>query len=254
MRVLQKCFSREDVPQMLVTDNGSQFCAAELKTLLDSIGCRHLRTAPRYPCSNGIAENLVKMLKSAIFSANPRTILELEILLDNFLLQYRNAAHTTTKESPAKLFKARSLRSSLRCVDLIDDVYLRGNDLRPSRGIITRKIGQATVEITDMTDATVHRCHIDQIHFNETSTSKEAPVEEIQGYPNGETPSTTTEDRRQQPSIPEMSADENIPLALRRPIRRASQIDDLGPVIHIAWLALRIPCVILLLLHLIVYG
>ncbi|VDP92328.1 unnamed protein product [Echinostoma caproni] len=171
MRVLRKCFSREGVPQVLVTDNGSQFCAAELKTWLDNIGCRHLRKTP--PCSNGAAEKFVTTVKSAIASANPRKIVELEILLDNFLLQYRNAAHATIKESPAKLFKARSLRSSLRWVDSSDVVYFRGNDLRPSRGIITRRISQAMVEITDLTDATVHRRQIDQIHFNETSTLTE---------------------------------------------------------------------------------
>ncbi|VDP90935.1 unnamed protein product [Echinostoma caproni] len=170
MRVLRKCFGREGVPQVLVTDNGSEFCAAELKTWLGSFGCRHLRTAPRHPCSNGAAENLVKTVKSAIASANPRTIFELEILLENFLLQYRNAEHATTKESPAKLFKARSLRSSLRCVDSSDVIYFRRNDLRPSRRIITRKIGQNMVEITDLKDATVHRRHIDQNHINETPT------------------------------------------------------------------------------------
>ncbi|VDP89163.1 unnamed protein product [Echinostoma caproni] len=167
MRVLRKCFSREGVPQVLMTKNGSQLCAAELKTWLDSIGCRHLRTAPRHPCSNGAAENLVKTVESAISSANPRTIVELEILLDNFLLQYRNAAHATTKESPAKLFKARSLLSSLRCVYSSDVVYFRGNELRPSRGIITRKVGQGVAEIAHLVDEMVHRRHINQIHFNQ---------------------------------------------------------------------------------------
>ncbi|VDP73505.1 unnamed protein product [Echinostoma caproni] len=127
MRVLRKCFSREGVPQVLVTDNGSQFCAVELKTWLDSIGCRYLCKAPRHPCSNEAAEILLKTVKSVISSSNPRTIVELEILLDNFLLQYRNAAHATIKESPAKLFIARSLRSSLRYVDS-SDVYVRGNN------------------------------------------------------------------------------------------------------------------------------
>ncbi|VDP88754.1 unnamed protein product [Echinostoma caproni] len=99
-------------------------------------------------------------------------------------IDLRNAANATTKESPAKLFKARSLRSSLRCVDSSDVVYFRGNDLRPSRGIITRKIGQAMVEITDLTDAMVHRRHIDQIHFNEPPTSTEDLAEETRGSSN----------------------------------------------------------------------
>ncbi|VDP93708.1 unnamed protein product [Echinostoma caproni] len=157
IQVLRKCFSREGIPQVLVTDNGSQFCATEMKLWMDSIGCRHLRTAPRHPCSNGAAENLVKTVKSAIASANPKTLPELETLVDNFLLQYRNATHTTTKESPAMLFKSRRLRSSLQCLDSSDVIYFRGNDLRPASGIVTRQLGQAMVEITDLNDATVHK-------------------------------------------------------------------------------------------------
>ncbi|WP_432422670.1 integrase catalytic domain-containing protein [Streptococcus dysgalactiae] len=106
IQALRKCFSREGIPQVLITDNGSQFCATETKSWLDSIGCRHLRTAPRHLCSNGAAENLVRTVKSAIASANPKTLSELEIFLDNFLLQYRNAVHATTKEIPEKLFKS----------------------------------------------------------------------------------------------------------------------------------------------------
>ena len=38
-------------------------------------------------------------------------------VLTIFFLQYRNAAHSTTKKSSAELFKNRNLRSSLRCLD-----------------------------------------------------------------------------------------------------------------------------------------
>ncbi|VDP95017.1 unnamed protein product [Echinostoma caproni] len=82
------------------------------------------------------------------------------------------------------------------------------------------------VEFTDLRDATVHRRHIDQVHSNETPTSIEDPVEETQENPRCDTPSTTTEDRRQQPPIPGMPTDENTPLELRRPIRRASQFEE----------------------------
>ncbi|VDP96034.1 unnamed protein product [Echinostoma caproni] len=79
------------------------------------------------------------------------------------------------------------------------------------------------VEITDLRDATVHQIHIDQIHFNETPTPIEDPADETQENPSCDTPPTTTEDQTQQPSTPETFTDENTPLALRRPIRRARQ-------------------------------
>ena len=233
IQVLRKCFSREGIPQVLVTDNGSQFCATEMKAWLDSIGCRHLRTAPRHPCSNGAAENLVKTVKSAIASANPKTFPELETLVDNFLLQYRNAIHATTKESPAMLFKSRRLRSSQQCLDSSDVIYFRGNDLRPSTGIVTRQLGQAMVEITDLEDATVHRRHIDQLHFKESCESTSEPITESQTDVDQE----TTEDAglqqevnaEEEPAGGESTvseANEKTSSVLRRSTRKASQIDE----------------------------
>ena len=235
IQALRKCFSREGIPQVLVTDNGSQFCSGEMKTWLDSIGCRHLRTAPRHPCSNGAAENLVKTVKNALASANPKSLPELEAFLDNFLLQYRNAAHTTTKESPARLFKSRALRSSLRCLDSSDVTYFRGNDIRPTRGIITRNLGHSMVEITDLEDATVHRRHIDQLHFKDglESTPEHADV----GIHNDDETTANeptsaiinTEDEIQRPIENPASTNEVIqPTSsiLRRSTRKASQIDE----------------------------
>ena len=74
MQVLRKLFSREGIPQVLVTDNGSQFIATDIKTWLDSIGCRHLRTIYRHPSSNGAAEEMIRTMKSAIWSAGKRTL------------------------------------------------------------------------------------------------------------------------------------------------------------------------------------
>ncbi|VDP81405.1 unnamed protein product [Echinostoma caproni] len=101
---LRKGFSRKGIPQVFVTDNGSQFSATEMKAWLDSIRCRHFRTAPIHPGSNGQTENPVKTVKSALASANPKLITDLEAFLDNFLLQHRNATHANTKERPAKIF------------------------------------------------------------------------------------------------------------------------------------------------------
>ena len=173
MQALRKCFSREGIPQVLVTDNELQLCPIEMKSWLDSIGCRQLQTAPRHPCSNGAAENLVKTLKSAIHSANPRSFQELDQFIDNFMLQYRNAAHCTTRESPAQLFKSRTLRTSLRRMDSSDVVYFRGNDLRPAHGIVTRLLGNLMMEITDLHDATVHQRHKSQVQFKETASGPE---------------------------------------------------------------------------------
>jgi Integrase zinc binding domain/Integrase core domain len=165
---LRKVFSREGVPNVLVTDNGTHFTANSIEEWLRGIGCRHLFTAPRHPQSNGLAENFVKTLKCAITSVNPNSFAELERSVDNFLMQYRNAVHSTTKSSPAQLFKSRALRTNLKCLDSTEGNYFRGNNLRPSSGNILSNKGNRMVTILDLDDLTKHDRHIDQIHYFES--------------------------------------------------------------------------------------
>lgn len=177
IHALRKSFSREGVPLVLVTDNGSHFAAKAVTDWLQSIGCKHLFTAPRHPCSNGQAENFVKTLKSAIQSLKPSNFKELERGVDNFLLQYRNCIHSTTKETPAKLFKGRLLRSNLLCINSAEVTYFRGNDLRPSSGIVLQNVGKCMIKLMDLEDLSIHRRHIDQIHFEESGQS--VPISDV---------------------------------------------------------------------------
>ena len=94
--VFRKLFSREGIPLVLVTDNGTHFTADHLVTWVKGLGCRHFLTAPRHPQSNGLAENFVKTLKAAISSMQHSTFTELDRSIDNFLMQYRNADQATT--------------------------------------------------------------------------------------------------------------------------------------------------------------
>ena len=165
---LRKLFSREGVPNVLVTDNGTHFTADALNDWLKGIGCKHLFTALRNPCSNGQAENFVKTLKSAITSFNPSSFKELERGVDNFLLQYRNSSHSTTGDSPAKLSKGRSLRSNMLCVQSAEIQYYRGNNLRPSVGIVLQNLGKRMVRILDMDDLSVHNRHTDQLRYQDS--------------------------------------------------------------------------------------
>jgi hypothetical protein len=166
MQALRKTFSREGVPVALVTDNGTHFAASNLTQWLTSLGCKHLFTAPRHPQSNGLAENFVRTLKSAISSSDVSNFSELDKTVDNFLLQYRNACHASTKMSPANLFKNRTLRSNMRCIDSAEVTFQRGNDYRLAKGIILRNLGERMVQILDLSDASCHRRHVDQIRFN----------------------------------------------------------------------------------------
>ena len=169
MTALRKFFTREGIPQTLVTDNGQHFSAKELNDWLKGIGVIHLYSAPRHPCSNGLAERFVQTLKNAIKSAGKITTYnELDKFVDNFLFQYRNAIHTTTNKTPSLLFKGRNLRSSA-ALDTTEVLFYRGNDSRPTTGVITRQVGKKMVEIIDEEDGSIHRRHMDQIHISHPS-------------------------------------------------------------------------------------
>ena len=171
MLALRKLFSREGVPIAVVSDNGSPFSANSVTQWLNSLGCRHLFTAPRHPQSNGLAENFVGTLKRAILCCNPSSFFELDRFVDNFLLQYRNCAHSTTGQTPAKLSKSRSLRSNLLSIGTAEVTFYKGNDFRPSRGIVVDNIGQRMVKVLDLTDCSMHKRHVDQIIYEDTGQS-----------------------------------------------------------------------------------
>ena len=146
----------------MVTDNGTHFTLEDLQTWQRRIGCNTLFTAPRHPQSNGQTENFVRSLKTAIRTSSPSSLEDLQTCVDNFLLQYRNAAHSTTRKSPALLFKGRNLRSSMS-LDTTEVTFFRGNNARPSEGLVLKRLGDRMFSITDRGDGTVHRRHRDQV-------------------------------------------------------------------------------------------
>jgi transposase InsO family protein len=166
-QALQRLFAREGVAQVLVTDNGTHFTQRDLQAWLRSIGCHPVYTAPRHPQSNGQAENFVKSLKTAVQAASPATYEELQTSADSFLLQYRNAAHATTKKSPALLFKGRHLRSSM-ALDTTEVTFFRGNESRPCEGLVLKRLGNRMFSILDKDDGTLHRRHKDQVTLSPT--------------------------------------------------------------------------------------
>ncbi len=163
-QALRKLFSR--VPQTLVTENGTHYTAKSFQDWLKHIGCRQVFSPPRHPQSNGLAENFVKTLKRAIASMQPSLFPSLDRAVDNFLLQYRNDVHTTTQESLAMLFKRRPLRSSMRHLLSSEVAFLKGNNLRPVRGIVLNNIGQRLMKILDLEDGSIHQHHHDQVTYN----------------------------------------------------------------------------------------
>ena len=58
---------------VVVSDNGSQFCSAEFGNFLKNNGVKHVRVAPYYAASNGLAERMVQSFKRSYHSSDINT-------------------------------------------------------------------------------------------------------------------------------------------------------------------------------------
>ena len=48
---LRVIFATHGIPEVFVTDNGTQFTSAEFKTFVENNGIRHLRAVPYHPAT-----------------------------------------------------------------------------------------------------------------------------------------------------------------------------------------------------------
>ncbi|XP_040076284.1 uncharacterized protein K02A2.6-like [Ixodes scapularis] len=115
---LRGTFSADGLPEVLVSDNGPQFTAAEFADFMNANGVKHIRTPPYHAASNGAAERMVQTVKRALL----KQVLEgkatgrqcsLQENIDSFLICYRNTPNSVTKKAPAELFLGRQPRTKL---------------------------------------------------------------------------------------------------------------------------------------------
>ena len=64
IKELKAVFARFSIPNTLVTNNGPQFASAEFAVFARTWEFDHVTSSPKYPHSNGKAENAVKTVKS----------------------------------------------------------------------------------------------------------------------------------------------------------------------------------------------
>jgi hypothetical protein len=112
VHALRDIFSRHGLPSILVSDNGPQLTSTEFKTFCHDNGIIHRTCAVHKPASNGQAERVVQVLKSAVKQAKLSNS-DIDTIIAKNMLVYRNTPHSTTGEAPAKLLMGRKLRTRL---------------------------------------------------------------------------------------------------------------------------------------------
>ena len=104
---LRQIFACHGLPVTLVSDNGSPFQSTEFQQFVAANGILHHKVPPYHPSSNGLAENMVKIVKDALSEAKVTKDATLDTLIAHFLATYRNTQHTTTSRTPAELLLNR---------------------------------------------------------------------------------------------------------------------------------------------------
>ena len=68
--VLREVFSRQGLPEILVSDNGPQFTSSEFQEFCAQNRIRQRTSSPYKPSTNGQAENVVQILNTALKQAH----------------------------------------------------------------------------------------------------------------------------------------------------------------------------------------
>ena len=66
MNAMKSVFSRHGIPHTVISDNGPQYDSVEMKQFVSTYGFHYVTSSPYYPQSNGLAECMVKTIKSLI--------------------------------------------------------------------------------------------------------------------------------------------------------------------------------------------
>ena len=108
--LLRKPFAIFGLPEVVDTDNASNFTSDKFETFLKSNGVRHVKTLPYHPASNGIAERAVQTFKSGMKKLREGSI---ETKVSRFLFKYRLTPQSSTGVFPSELMFGRRIRSPL---------------------------------------------------------------------------------------------------------------------------------------------
>lgn len=109
---LRRAFASHGIPKILVTDNGPPFHSNGFNEFINEFGIDHKFSTPYWPQGNAEVKRFMKTLQKMLVIADMQHM-DLETCLLNFLFQYRNAPHCTTKVPPSQLLYNRTINGKI---------------------------------------------------------------------------------------------------------------------------------------------
>nr|VZI45066.1 unnamed protein product [Spirometra erinaceieuropaei] len=113
---LRRIFSQHGLPEVLVSDNGSQFTSSSFEDFCRQHNIQHLRSPPYHPQSNGQAERFVDTFKRALLKARGEGTTD--EIVQAFLFSYRTTPNPASPGgvSPAEALMGRKLRTKFHAL------------------------------------------------------------------------------------------------------------------------------------------
>ena len=88
------------VPEVVITDNGKEFCAHAFTRYLEQIGIDHRRTTPVHPASNGRWERFNKSFKNTLTKLVNNYAIDWEDRVSDVLTAHRHSVSSVTHYTP----------------------------------------------------------------------------------------------------------------------------------------------------------
>ncbi|BHF57619.1 hypothetical protein SprV_0100056100 [Sparganum proliferum] len=113
---LRRIFSQYGLPEVLVSDNVSQFTSSSFEDFCRQHNIQHLRSPPYHPQSNGQAESFVDTFKRALWKARGEGMTD--EIVQAFLFSYRTTPNPVFPGgvSPAEASVGRKLRTTFHAL------------------------------------------------------------------------------------------------------------------------------------------
>lgn len=105
---LIEIFSRTGVPEMICSDQGTNFKSQLTQTMLEKLGCMPRFSTPEHPESNGVVERWNRVLKNMLYHVIQRDSKNWDKLIPMVLWAYREVPHEVTGVAPFRLLYGRN--------------------------------------------------------------------------------------------------------------------------------------------------